>query len=519
MRRPTRTITPMQREATSKSDTMSCDMDHFQLDPRALQKKLGQFMTPPAVANYMASRVLQGVHKKVIRILEPSAGSGILAAAIFEYIIAQPKKPEKLEFVLYEIDPSMSQQLSVLANRMRSEARKLGFSVSCSIRLTDFLLSLPEDNFDVVIANPPFFKLRKDDPRSVAHKYVVHGQPNIYGLFMAACAQLLSDSGRYCFLTPRSWTSGSYFSELRRYIFKNLHLEAVHLFQNREATFSNDRIQQEMMITWASVQTSQEDIIVSSSNGMADLGNSASVLVPISNVFQNRKCESVNLPLGLSTYGISAFGNTLETIGLRASTGKVVPFRAIERIVNGESNITVPLLWMQHVRRGAVIWPLVRKREHIECVKESTKLLLPNENYVLVRRFSPRDREHWITAAPLILNTLHKYIGIENHVNYIYGVNSAPTNDETIGLAAYLNSGQVSLYFASRLGHTQINASDLNTLPVPSKDDLYKIGKKWINTAVQCKIDTFIDTILAEIDRKSHESQEHEQRALTKSPV
>lgn len=221
------------------------------LDPRTHQKKLGQFMTPYAVGKYMANRVLQGTYKKDIRVLEPAAGSGILAQAVFEYIAARPQKPEKVNFVLYEIDPLMVPALKALAIRMRNEAKKLGFTVSCSIRLKDFLLNSPSEKFDIVIANPPFFKLRKDDPRSLAHKHVVYGQPNIYGLFMAACSHLLNENGRYCFLTPRSWTSGSYFAELRRYLFNHLQLEAVHLFQDREAPFKKDRIQQEMMITWA----------------------------------------------------------------------------------------------------------------------------------------------------------------------------------------------------------------------------------------------------------------------------
>ena len=470
-------------------------------------------MTPSAVAKFMASRSLEGVHKKVIRILEPAAGSGILAAAIFEHIITWPKLPQKLEFVLYEIDPLMKPALSALASRMRKEAAKLGFSVSCSIRLRDFLLNSPEEKFDIVIANPPFFKVRKDDPRSIAHKYVVHGQPNIYGLFMASCAHLLSDGGRYCFLSPRSWTSGSYFRELRKHLFKYLQLEAVHLFQDRAATFKKDRIQQEMMITWATAQSAiQEDVMVSASDGITDLARSISTLVPISNIFTSKKCKAINLPLVESAHGIFACANTLETIGLKVSTGKVVPFRAGEWIVNRGTKKTAPLLWMQHIRRNEVVWPLNREGEHIASTEASAKLLIPNGNYVLVRRFSPRDQQHWVTAAPLLMDESCEYIGIENHVNYLYGVDAPLAREVAIGLASYLNSSQVSLYFVSRIGHTQINAADLNSLPVPNKEDLCKIGKEWEKKISQSEIDAFINTILAGQDRVNHESLKDEQR-------
>ena len=476
-------------------------------------------MTPPTVAKYMANRLLQGLHKKVIRVLEPAAGSGNLVAAVFDYIAAQPQKPQKVEFVLYEIDSSMMKPLLALAKHMRREAKKLGFSVSCSIRQNDFLLNIRDEKFDVVIANPPFFKLRKNDPRSIAHKHIVHGQPNIYGLFMAACAQLLADDGRYCFITPRSWTSGSYFSELRKYLFKYLYLEAVHLFKDREAVFTNDRVQQEMMITCATVKTSQDDVMVSSSSGIADLGNVTFTLVPIANVIANKKCRSVNLPLASSACSISNFQCTLETIGCRASTGKVVPFRATRWITSSASKNTVPLLWMRHVRRNEVVWPLKGDREHIVCSEKSIKLLVHNQNYVLVRRFSPRDQEHWIMAAPLIENTNKEYIGIENHVNYIHGVGVALTKYEVIGLAAYLNSRQVSLYFASRLGHTQINATDLNFLPVPCKEDLRRIGEKRQEGVVQSEIDSLIDSIIYRINPNTDESLRDEQRISEKSSI
>ena len=36
--------------------------------------------------------------------------------------------------------------------------------------------------YDIAIANPPYFKLQKQDPRALAAAEIVHGQPNIYEL-------------------------------------------------------------------------------------------------------------------------------------------------------------------------------------------------------------------------------------------------------------------------------------------------------------------------------------------------
>jgi adenine-specific DNA-methyltransferase len=39
-----------------------------------------------------------------------------------------------------------------------------------------------KNSFDLVIANPPYFKIPKSDPRAQAAAAIVHGQPNIYAL-------------------------------------------------------------------------------------------------------------------------------------------------------------------------------------------------------------------------------------------------------------------------------------------------------------------------------------------------
>lgn len=444
------------------------------------KKQLGQFMTPKLIASFMAKLLFEGMQKKKIRILEPSAGKGALVSAVFEQVTSMQKKPEKVEFVLYEVDDLLLPQLNLLVNELRKKAKAIGVVVSFSIRNKDFLLNSPEGKFDIVIANPPFFKLRKNDDRAIAHKYVIYGQPNIYGLFMASCAQLLKDDGRYCFLTPRSWTSGSYFTELRKYLFKHLQLEAVHLFQNRESTFRKDRIQQEMMITWAKAQSHiQKDVMLSASDGVAGLDSYNGTLVSFSNVFTGKPCKLVNLPLATAQYEIDKLSDTLESIGLRVSTGKVVPFRATNWLANRHAKNTVPLLWMRNIRRNEICWPLKTDREYFINTKESNKLLIPKGNYVLIRRFSPRDQENWVTAAPLLMtNDSYASIGVENHLNYIYSITSQLNADEATGLAAYLNSKQVSLYFSSRIGHTQINAADLNSLPLLNRVQLSEIGRQ-----------------------------------------
>jgi adenine-specific DNA-methyltransferase len=76
------------------------------------------------------------------------------------------------------------------------------------------------EQFDIIISNPPYFKLPTDDKRSIAAKTVVNGHPNIYAIFMAVSAKLLKENGEIIFITPRSYASGSYFKLFREYFLK-----------------------------------------------------------------------------------------------------------------------------------------------------------------------------------------------------------------------------------------------------------------------------------------------------------
>jgi adenine-specific DNA-methyltransferase len=110
------------------------------------------------------------------------------------------------------------------------------------------LFSEKVEQFDIIISNPPYFKLPIDDKRSIAAKTIVNGHPNIYAIFMAVSAKLLKETGEIIFITPRSYASGSYFKLFREYFFKIIEIDNVHLFVSRKDTFNRDKVLQETVI-------------------------------------------------------------------------------------------------------------------------------------------------------------------------------------------------------------------------------------------------------------------------------
>ncbi|NIU82992.1 MAG: hypothetical protein GWN64_05795, partial [Candidatus Thorarchaeota archaeon] len=172
--------------------------------------------------------------------------------------------------------------------------------------------------------------------------------------------------------------------------------------------------------------------------------------------------------------------HTLKDLNLEVSTGRVVDFRSTEDLRREAETGTVPLIYPMHFYKGYIRWPnRSAKKPNAIMVRQETKhLLLPNGFYVIVRRFSSKEEYHRIVAAlydPERVGT--RSVAFENHVNFFHSNNSGMREEIAKGLAVYLNSSLVDIYFRQFNGHTQVNATDLRILKYPSREALERIGK------------------------------------------
>jgi adenine-specific DNA-methyltransferase len=447
------------------------------------QRKLGQYMTPPPIARLIARRMVEGRPwgGRVLRVLDPAAGSGVLAAALIEAIAALPAPPASIELLMCDLDPAMQPLLERCATELKALCSDVGLNLMAHVQQGDFLLSaLARDALplvDAVIANPPYFKLARNDERVIAHEHSVYGQPNIYALFMSSCAAILRPGGAYGFITPRSWTNGAYFSATRRVLRQRLSVDALHVFDSRQAHFEDDAVLQEALILWGTASQTQADVLVSTSHGIADIDARTPVAWPAERVVGHAPDDTVVLPSCTQPGDLDHWPLRFADIGLRVLTGPVVGFRARAHLCSHPSSTNVPMLWMPHVRRSHIDWPRQHKTEHIESNADSAWMLLPNEPMVLLRRFSPKEDERRITAAPYEGQLPGARIGLENHLNVIRGADGPMSIDVARGLAAWLNSRPVDEHLRQRLGSTQVNAVELRSLPVPDIATLAPLGR------------------------------------------
>jgi adenine-specific DNA-methyltransferase len=467
---------------------------------REEQKAEGQFWTPPGIALFMARRLVAGVDTRPIRVLEPAAGAGILAAAVLDVLLERPVRPSRVELLLCEKDPRLLPVLEALAVKAKAICAEAGVDLDVAIEIGDFLLSErvvkgePIEGL-LTISNPPFFKLAKSSAQAQAHPYAVYGQPNIYGLFMAATARLTGKHGRWCFITPRSWMSGSYFGAVRRTILRHLTLESLHAFESRTEGFAEDEVLQETVIAWGAHRPQVEpgyQVLLSRSAGVADLDDMHMQALPIERLVNDDDGHAV---ISIPADGHDPFEGwtaTLATYGLQVSTGPVVAFRATEYIREHKEAGTVPLLWLQHVKQQAVQWPVQKKREHIKAVAGSAWMMVKNSPMVLMHRFSPNEAERRVRCAAYEGQLPGAVVGLENHLNYIFRPSGSMSVAEARGLSALLASEVVDKHFRALAGSTQVNARDLRALPLPPLRVIVAIGERLPAQPTLAQVDTVV---------------------------
>lgn len=456
-----------------------------------VRKEQGHFGTPAAIAEFMAE-MPELSSSRVVRVLDPGAGVGTLSAALCQRVL-RAHEVCRLEFELWENDPNLIRHLESTMAACRKSLRKAGHEMEFVVRVDDFILANTQKSlfssgrdasFDVAILNPPYFKLRKESPHARAMEHVVHGQPNIYALFMALSADLLLPHGEMVAITPRSYFNGAYFKRFRKWFFDRMTARQIHIFESRTQAFRDDAVLQENVILRAQKHGKRAPVALTTSVGR-DLIDVRKTRSEYDKVIDNSDGDNlVRVASGdLERDVVSAMDglpHRFRTLGFEISTGPVVSFRSTEFLRDRKGDRTAPLFWMHNVR------PFITrnvespgKPPHIEVSEASRRLLVPARNYVLFKRFTAKEEKRRLVAGIMTPDDSYsEWVGLENHLNYVYRIGGELSPTEAFGLAAYFNSAFVDQYFRAISGNTQVNATEIRGMPMPEAETLTAMGRE-----------------------------------------
>jgi adenine-specific DNA-methyltransferase len=447
---------------------------------------MGQFFTPRGPAGFLAG-LLDLPESGVFRLLDPGAGVGSLSAAVVSRVVEE--RPDlTVEITAFELDAALMPHLVATLEACEAIAEQHGCRVSFDARQANFVeyatgwLFEEPTKFDAVIANPPYKKVSTSSPERVSSETRGLRASNLYTIFTGLAADLLADGGQISLIAPRSWANGPYHEPFRRYLLERVSLDFLHVYEQRGEVFADAEVLQENVVLHGARGPQVEMVTLSTSTG----GNDARVerMVPVAEIVHPDDPHAfVRIPVDARATRIAEqmaeLPATLADLDLTVSTGRVVDFRAKDNLRHDVSAGTVPLIYPGHLREGRVVWPLPgsKKPNALHRCEDTEPLLLPNETFVLVKRFSAKEERRRVVAAVCGPDDLPgDVVGYENHLNVYHRRNHGLPLLLALGLSAFLNCTLVDDYVRSFSGHTQINATDLRQLRYPSVDELVRLG-------------------------------------------
>lgn len=473
------------------------------LNPKT-QDSLGQFFTPARAAMLIASlpNLPEEGH---LRVLDPGAGSGVLSAALVSRVLDE--RPNlAVHVVAVERDKDL---LPYLTDTLEACTAAGDGRVTCDAIDADFITAstgIDQDerlsDFDVVIQNPPYAKLAASSAARAAVRATGADAPNLYAAFLSLATAMLNRGGQLVAITPRSFCNGPYFGAFRSYLLDQIALNRVHVFESRSTVFADTGVLQENVIFSGTKGGTRDQVLLSASIGHEEEASHHNVpyfdvvhpddphrFIRIATNEEDTKIAERMLSLP----------DTLSSLGIKVSTGRVVDFRSRECLLTQAEDGAVPLIYPGNLREGLVVWPReIRKPQWFRpATDKDAKMLLPEGWYCVVKRFSAKEERRRIVAAVWSPDQLPGKVAFENHVNVFHVDGVGLDRDMALGLSIWLNSSLVDKFFRTFSGHTQVNATDLRTMRFPDRESLRQLGTLAPGRLpTQNEIDTLVDKIL-----------------------
>jgi adenine-specific DNA-methyltransferase len=464
---------------------------------KSRQSEMGQFLTPPSVARFMASMFDQVPGK--VNLLDAGAGVGTLTAAFVDKVVGLKQLPTSINAVLYELDSFMVQGLQKTLSECQKLCKQSGIEFRWEIRQEDFISAsvaiikgqgsffpLEFIQYDCAILNPPYHKIHSSSKTRRSLQSIGIDTTNLYSAFLWLVMEQLASNGELVAIVPRSFCNGTYFRPFRTDFLKSMSIQRIHIFESRKQAFKEGDVLQENIILHAvKSEVNRSKVIISSSTGPDD---EELVIreVDYSQVVQPNDPDNfiriVPDQLGHQiSQQMDSLNTTLKDLGLTVSTGRVVDFRARHLLRSRPDQEIIPLIYPGNFAQGFIVWPGSKnKKPHALAAHPSVEdIVIPSGVYVLVKRFSSKEERRRISSAVYDPQRIPAArVGFENHLNYFHRRYGGLSIALAKGLALYLNSTLVDQYFRQFSGHTQVNATDLRNLKYPTEAQLNALGER-----------------------------------------
>ena len=205
--------------------------------------RLGRLFTKKDTARLMASMLEFEEGRAAYTILDPGAGTGILAAAAIEEICKRAPSCKQIFITCYENNPEFLPMLHDNLERIRKKCRhdydvRLYVTVYEENYLTDsknhytvnFFDKVSEDKFDIILCSPPTELIDKGSAEALSVGGVSQLKISAAFLFALLASRHLEENGQLVIMLPTTVASASQLTSYRKEMAKSLALGKIHLF-------------------------------------------------------------------------------------------------------------------------------------------------------------------------------------------------------------------------------------------------------------------------------------------------
>ncbi|MHB8291925.1 MAG: Eco57I restriction-modification methylase domain-containing protein, partial [bacterium] len=344
------------------------------LDPKN-KSKLGQFMTPSNIADYMAS--LFDETSTNVNLLDCGAGIGSLTLSAVNAL-------RHVEFIeLWEIDHIMRAYLKQNIENI---------NIPFFIHSDDFIhsavsriLNKTGKKFTHAIINPPYKKINSNSEYRKELRNVGIETVNLYSAFLALTIMLMEKDGQIIAIIPRSFCNGLYYKPFREMLLSECSIEHIHVFESRKKAFKDDDVLQENIIIKLVKGKKQSSVAISSSNDQRFSDYIKKTVFFDDVVKENDNEKFIHIPINKHLTDGRLFVVGLQELAISISTGPVVDFRITEFLEQKPMNNTAPLLYPHHFIKSRLVYPVKHKKPNaLRITPETEKWLMPNAGFYVI---------------------------------------------------------------------------------------------------------------------------------------
>ena len=169
------------------------------------KKNQGIYFTPPNTVNKNI-KLLEPYMENIKNVLEPSCGS-------CEYVLCLNKIYPELTITGIELNNIIFETIKSLENE----------NENIKLYNEDYLTYDNHIKYDLIIGNPPYFVMKKNDVDESYYDYF-EGRPNIFILFIIKSLHSLKPDGILSFILPKNFLNCLYYDKTRKYINDNFQI-------------------------------------------------------------------------------------------------------------------------------------------------------------------------------------------------------------------------------------------------------------------------------------------------------